>query len=102
MRSLGFAGIEVRAPDAPPAGQLDLEGTASDAAEEAGRRAVAVTRLGPALTSALDARGLRGLYDDIERPLVRVLARMEDLGVRVDGPYLKGLVDGLISEVHAL
>jgi DNA polymerase I len=100
--ALRFAGIEVRSPDAPPAGQLDLDGTAADASEEAARRAVAVTRLGPALTSALDARGLRGLYDEVERPLVRVLARMEDAGVRVDGPYLKGLVDGLTTEARKL
>ncbi len=33
---------------------------------------------------AMSARGLSPLYDEIERPLVRVLARMEEAGVRVD------------------
>ena len=97
-----YAQLEVRSPDAPPPGQLDLDGTASDPAEEAGRRAAAVARLVPPLTAALEARGLRPLYDDIERPLVRVLARMEDVGVRVDAEYLRTLVAQLTEEARAL
>ncbi len=50
----------------------------------------------------MDARGLRALYDDIERPLVPVLARMEKVGVRVDEVYLRDLVQGLTEEVHQL
>ncbi|MDQ1446253.1 MAG: polymerase, partial [Acidimicrobiaceae bacterium] len=72
-----YAGIEIRSPDAPPAGQLDLAGTAVDVSEESGRRASAVLQLVDPLAAAMDARGLRNLYDEIERPLVRVLARME-------------------------
>ena len=97
-----YAQLELRAPDAPPAGQLDLDGSAPDVADETGRRAVAVARLAPALGVALDARGLRRLYDDIERPLVPVLARMEKVGVRVDEAYLRDLVAGLTEEVHQL
>ena len=93
-----FLGLEVRSPDAPPPGQLDLSGTAVDPAEEAGRRAVAVGLLVPALAQSLDARGLRRLYDDVERPLVRVLARMEAAGVRVDVDLLRGIYDGLVAE----
>ena len=36
------------------------------------------------LSPAVDARGLRELYDDIELPLARVLARMERTGIRID------------------
>jgi DNA polymerase-1 len=97
-----YARIEVRSPDAPPPGQLDLDGTATDPAEEAGRRAAAIARLVPPLTAALEARGLRPLYDDIERPLVRVLARMEDVGVRVDADYLRTLVATLTDEARSL
>jgi DNA polymerase-1 len=97
-----YAGIELRSPDGPAPGQLDLAGTATDIAEEAGRRAAAVRRLAPALATALDGRGLRRLYDDIERPLVRVLARMEEAGVRVDTEYLRKLTDGLTAEVRRL
>jgi DNA polymerase-1 len=99
---LRYAQLEVRSPDAPPPGQLDLDGTASDPAEEAGRRAAALARLIPPLTAALDARGLRSLYDDVERPLVRVLAKMEDVGVRVDAEYLRSLVATLTDEARTL
>jgi len=97
-----YAGIELRSPDAPPAGQLDLDGSAPEVAMETSRRAAAVALLVPPLGQALEARGLRPLYDDIERPLVPVLARMEKVGVRVDEAYLRSLVAGLSEEVHAL
>jgi len=93
-----FLGLEVRSPDAPPPGQLDLSGTTPDPAEEAGRRAVAVGLLVPPLAASLDARGLRRLYDEVERPLVRVLARMEANGVRVDVELLRSIYDGLVAE----
>jgi DNA polymerase-1 len=93
-----FLGVEVRSPDAPPPGQLDLSGTTPDPAEEAGRRAVAVGLLVPALAASMDARGLRRLYDEVERPLVRVLARMEAAGVRVDVELLRSIYDGLVAE----
>src|SRR6202043_1791331 len=44
----------------------------------------------------------RALYDGIERPLVRVLARMEHIGVRVDVPILRRLNDELTAEVRSL
>jgi DNA polymerase-1 len=97
-----YAGIEVRAPDAPPAGQLDLSGGASEASVDTGRRASAILQLVEPLSAALDARGLRRLYDEIERPLVRVLARMEIVGVRVDGEYLRGLLKSLTDEARQL
>ena len=97
-----YAQIDLRGPDAPPPGQLDLDGTASDVADGTGRRAAAVARLAPALSLALEARGLRSLYDDIERPLVRVLARMEKVGVRVDVDDLRQLSDALAAECQVL
>ncbi len=55
--------------------------TADDPAEQPARRAAAVARLAPLLSeSSRPAASLR-LYDEIERPLVRVLARMELAGV---------------------
>ena len=97
-----FLGLDIRSPEAPPPGQLDLSGTAPDPAEEAARRAVAVSRLAPVLAKALDSRGLRALYDDIERPLVRVLARMEKVGVRVDVELLRRIYDSLLVEGRRL
>jgi DNA polymerase-1 len=100
--ALRYAGLEVRAPDGPPPGQLDLSGTAADAAEDAGRRAVAVARLVEPLSAALSARGMSDLFDDLERPLVRVLAKMEEAGVRVERSELQGLATGLAEEAHRL
>jgi len=97
-----FLGLDIRSPEAPPPGQLDLSGTAPDPAEEAARRAVAVARLAPALSKAMESRGLQRLYDDIERPLVRVLARMEKVGVRVDVDLLRRIYDGLVAEGRRL
>jgi DNA polymerase-1 len=97
-----YAGIEVRSPDAAPEGQLDLSGDGDDPAEEAGRRAVAVARLAPVLSQILEARGLSRLYDEVERPLVRALVRMEVAGVRVDVDFLRSLVDELTAEVRSL
>ncbi|HEV2766895.1 MAG TPA: DNA polymerase I [Acidimicrobiales bacterium] len=100
---LRYAGVALGISEAPaPEGQLDLNGDGTDAATEAGRAAVAVARLAPAVISALDAQGLRLLYDEIERPLVRVLARMEDIGVGVDVDYLRGLNQELSAEVARL
>src|SRR5262249_6836780 len=65
-------------------------------------RAEAVRRLLPPLTTAVEARHLWDLYDTIERPLVRVLARMEEAGVRVDVPYLPALVKELTDEAQIL
>ena len=97
-----YAHVDLRGPDAPPPGQLDLDGTAADVADQTARRAAAVARLAPALSHALEARGLRRLYDDVERPLVRVLARMEKVGVRVDVAELRRLSDALGAECRTL
>jgi len=99
---LRYLGTELRPPDAAPAGQLDLSGTVTDPAEEVGRRTAAVFGLAAALDEALSARALRKLYDDIERPLVRVLARMESVGVRVDQAELRRLAGELATEVRQL
>jgi DNA polymerase I len=93
----------VRSPDVEE-GQLDLEGHAG--AEETGRRAAVVLRLADALAEALEARELVDLYERFERPLVRVLAKMERSGIRVDREFLGELSTELNAEcdrlVHAI
>ena len=83
-----FLSLEVRSPDAEE-GTLDLDGESG--VEETGRRAVAVLRLATVLADALDARELTDLYERIERPLVRVLAGMENAGVKIDREFLEEL-----------
>src|SRR3546814_12121089 len=80
-------------------GQLDLEGSSTPASTIAARRALAVDRLIDPMHAALDAQGLRKLHDEMEVPLVGVLARMEDLGVVVDRDELQHLRDRLVSAV---
>jgi DNA polymerase I len=88
--------------DGAPSGQLDLTGSDVDEAKEAARRALAIHRMAPALEKALEAQGMRALYDDIENPLVRVLARMEDIGVGVDLDELQALNTHLTNECRRL
>jgi DNA polymerase-1 len=95
---LGLDAAEARAAE----GTLDLDGTASDLATDTGRFAAAVARLAPAITEAMGHQGSRGLYEEIERPLVRVLARMEHLGVAVDADYLRSLNSRLATKALEL
>ena len=97
-----YAGVELAGAAGGPTGQLDLMAEPADPAEEAARRAAAVARLVEPLSAALSARGMSKLYDEVERPLVRVLADMEDTGVRVDVPALKKLADELAAEAKRL
>jgi DNA polymerase-1 len=96
-----YAGISLAPPGTTPTGQLDLSGAAEPAAV-AGERAVAVARLVNPLSAALEARGMTRLYEDVERPLVRVLARMELVGVRVDVAELSRLGRVLADEAREL
>jgi DNA polymerase-1 len=91
-------------------GQLALGLDGATAAPElvAARSALAVHHLAPALTAALAAQGMQELNRAIEVPLVRVLARMEDVGVGVDIERLRALqaqlnddVARLTGEIHA-
>ena len=85
-----------------PDGQLDLEGETRDPAMEASHQAVAVHRLVTPMVSALDRQGLRPLSDEVETPLVGVLARMEEVGIGVDIEELNRLRDDLTSDCERL
>jgi DNA polymerase-1 len=57
----------------------------------------------------MDARGVRRIYEEIERPLVPILALMERHGIRVDPARLEAFarelernLDALTREIHAL
>ncbi|WP_254127021.1 DNA polymerase [Aquihabitans sp. G128] len=99
-----YAQLELPVGNAAPEGQLDLSGDEStvDEGQLAGRRALAVDRLVDPILAALDAQGSRKLHDELETPLVAVLARMEHLGVGVDRAELQGLADRLSAEVVEL
>ncbi len=84
-------------------GQLDFGGADTSAlAQRASRRALGVHALVGPLEESLVARGLADLNADIEVPLVRVLARMEILGVGVDESELRKLRDQLVERCDEL
>ncbi len=86
----------------PPDGQLDLTGEVVNPSVEASHRAAAARILRDPLLSAMEAQGLQRLNDDIEVPLVAVLARMEELGVAVDVAELTRLRDQLTADCERL
>ena len=84
-------------------GQLDFGGADTSAlAQRASRRALGVNALVDPLQESLVARALADLNTDIEVPLVRVLARMEILGVGVDEGELRKLRDQLVARCDEL
>ena len=96
-----YAGIDPPA-HAPPEGRLDLDGDAVEPAEAAAWAVLAIDRLVVPLREALAAQGLDSLNDEVEVPLVRVLARMEHIGIGVDRAVLETIRDELDTEAEAL
>ncbi|MGZ4801857.1 MAG: DNA polymerase I [Acidimicrobiia bacterium] len=103
--ALRFLELELTSPDREQ-GTLDLDG--DSAPDETGRRAIAVFRLAGALADGLEARELTELYEKVERPLVRVLVKMEAAGVKMDREFLEelrselqGQCDDLERRIHA-
>ena len=97
-----YAHAELLSGTGAPSGQLDFESVSVAPSQEAGRRALGVARLVAPLEAALDAQELRRLDDDIEVPLVRVLAKMEIVGVGVDLTELRAIRDHLVGECERL
>ena len=95
-----YLNLDVEAGTAAAEGTLDLDG--SSGVDEAGRRAAAVHRLAVALEEGMAARELTEIYQTVERPLVRVLTRMEEAGVRVDLDFLRELSVELTKECGEL
>ena len=96
-----YAGLDPPA-HAPPEGRLDLDGDSAEPAEQAAWAALAIDRLVTPLREALAAQGLDRLNDEVEVPLVRVLARMERIGIGVDRSVLETIRDELDTEAEAL
>ncbi|HTD43357.1 MAG TPA: DNA polymerase, partial [Bryobacteraceae bacterium] len=74
------------------------QGVGADPAEQAD----AVIGLFQKLRPELESFALDKLYEKIDRPLIRVLARMEDLGVRVDPEQLRRLSGRMEEEIGRL
>ncbi len=73
---------------------IKLAGSMAEAADVTGR-------LTPALREKVEAAGLMRLYEEIDRPLVPVLARMEQAGVKIDCDVLAAMSKRLDRECQA-
>jgi DNA polymerase-1 len=82
-----FEALAGRGSKALAAASIPEDALAHFAAESA----CAVDELVAPLRAALERDGLARLYDEVELPLTRVLARMERVGVRVDEAMLRRL-----------
>jgi len=73
---------------------LKLSGNLAEAADVTGR-------LASALRQEVDDQGLTSVYEEIDAPLVPVLARMEDAGVKIDPAALGEMSVKLLREADA-
>jgi DNA polymerase-1 len=73
---------------------LKLSGNLAEAADITGR-------LASALRKEVEEQGLTSVYEDIDAPLVPVLARMEDAGVKIDPAVLGQMSVKLQREAEA-
>ena len=88
-------------------GQLTLDiaepgETARDLAQDAGGEAADVVGMARAFRRSLDAQDMTYLHDQVETPLVRVLAKMEVAGIGVDRAELQSIADALKKQAVAL
>lgn len=90
-----YLGIDLESSEPQTTGSLfdeDEEENSTDRIRETG----AIRLLADRLNEEIDrTEGARKLYDTVEEPLIGVLARMEQVGVKVDLQSLKEFADGL-------
>ena len=98
--NIDFASVDAKTQD----GQLNFDqpDASSVASTVAATEAIGVGLVAPVMINALESQKLTSLYLDIEHPLVRVLARMEFLGVAVDKEQLIEINNRLTAECMAL
>ncbi len=97
-----YCRTEIVRGDVVEAGQLDLAGSSDDQLLDVARDALAVNRLAPTMSNLINERSMVWLYEELERPLISVLSRMEDAGVGVDVTELTRMRDYLVGEVQRL
>ena len=99
--TLRYLGKELRDDSGVPE-QLTLDGSGEeDAAVNLVLRARATAELADALDADLERRGAAELLQDVELPLVDVLARMERTGIAADIDHLAEMSATLHGEVKA-
>lgn len=89
---------------AEKSGQLNFDSdvSLSNSVERIAVQVMAVCHVSDSLINALASQGVEKLYREVELPLVRVLARMEHIGVGVDVEQLRAISAHLRNEVDRL
>ena len=89
--------------------QPAVQATLFDMAEEdedvqtmSGKRATVILQLADVINQELEKKGRKTLYDQMEEPLIKVLAKMETCGMKADAAQLKALAQNLRVELNAL
>ncbi len=95
-------GLVMPASNGAPEGMLDFDSPDPEPGEESARQALAVDRLVNPLRETMAAQGLLELLNDMELPLVRVLAKMEHRGIGVDPAVLGRIRDELTAHANTL
>jgi DNA polymerase-1 len=94
------AAAQLALDDGTPDG--DASAVAVDPVPSAAAEAATVAQLVEPFRARLAAEELLALHDEVETPLVRVLARMEVVGIRVDTAELRRITDALVGECRRL
>ncbi len=94
----GWEEVAGRGAKAKPAEELGVEAVARWAAREAR----ALPELARRLRARIERDELIAVYDEIERPLTRVLSRMERAGVRIDEKHLARLSEEYAGELERI
>ncbi|MFM8689211.1 MAG: DNA polymerase I [Acidimicrobiaceae bacterium] len=100
-----YLGIDIASVDSNSQdGQLNFDDSdlASSTSSVAAKESIGVGLVASVLLKALESQKLMSLYAEIEHPLVRVLARMEFLGVEVDKKQMIEINNLLTAECMAL
>ena len=95
-------GLTIASTSRVPSGQLVFEETSADVVDATCAEALAVAMLAEALRAGLSSQEMLTLANDVEMPLVAVLARMEHVGIGVDRKALDRIAAHLESRVAEL
>ena len=95
-------GITIESSNQAPSGQLSFTESDSDIVRKTCVEALAVARVVEPLRAGLTAQEMLNLAEEVEMPLIAVLARMEHLGIGVDRSALDRIAAHLESRVAEL
>ena len=83
--------------------QISMDQVAIDAIRDYACEDVDVPiRIAPLIRAQLTESGLEKLYDDVEVPLIDVLAEMEFNGIRVDAEYLREMSGKFTEQIESI